>query len=275
VLYDSSNSTTYTPGVSQNVNNVDSFFHSDWLGSTRYLTDSTGNTATAAPRYTAFGERSNALGLQPPSDYQFAGEWGYQTEWAASYEPGTGLRYLQQRYYDPAVGRFLSPDPISFFGGLNVYGYADNDPVMNLDPDGERWKQILGFIGGVGGGLLGAPEGGIGAVPGAALGGWEGQVAVSCRSAALERRRGCGEPEAAQARHSRQISAALLVGVGSVARPGSMGRLHQPSLRDWGLILRLPRHEGAVKVFGREGHSKESTALRGPRSAVWQTPRPI
>jgi RHS repeat-associated protein len=170
VLYDSSNNTTYTPGVSQNVNGTDSYFHSDWLGSTRYLTDSTGNTATAAPRYTAFGERSNALGLQPPSDYQFAGEWGYQTEWAASYEPGTGLEYLQQRYYDPAVGRFLSPDTLSFAGGFNLFSYAANDPVMNLDPDGERWKQILGFLGGVGGGLLGAPEGGIGAIPGAAWG---------------------------------------------------------------------------------------------------------
>jgi RHS repeat-associated protein len=136
VLYDSSNSTTYTPGVSQNVNGTDSFYDTDWLGSTRYLTSGTGNTATAAPRYDAFGERTNALEAVWASDFQFAGEWGYQTEWAASYEPGTGLQYLQNRYYDPAVGRFISQDPIGFLQGTNLFRYVDDDPVNGIDPLG-------------------------------------------------------------------------------------------------------------------------------------------
>jgi hypothetical protein len=58
VLYDALNATTYTPGVSQRVNGVDTFFHTDWLGSTRYLTDSTGNNFPSALRYDAFGNRS-------------------------------------------------------------------------------------------------------------------------------------------------------------------------------------------------------------------------
>src|SRR5205823_2278439 len=97
---------------------------------------STGNTATAPLRYTAYGEPSTPQGLQPLSYSQFAGEWGYRTEWSASYEPGTGLQYLQQRYYDPAVGRFISADPLSFDGGLNLYDYVGNDPVNGADPSG-------------------------------------------------------------------------------------------------------------------------------------------
>jgi RHS repeat-associated protein len=168
LLYDSYNSAVYTPGVSQRVNGVDSYFHTDWLGSTRYLSDSTGNNFPNALRYDAFGNRSATGGSYDPSPFQFAGDSGYQSEFAAAAEQGTGLQYLEQRYYDPAIGRFLSPDPISFLGGLNLYGYAYNDPVMNLDPSGRRWKEWLSLAGGILGELAGVAEGGIGAVPGAA-----------------------------------------------------------------------------------------------------------
>ena len=64
VLYDSFSSSTYTPGVSQRVGGGDQFFHTDWLGSTRYLSDSTGNNFPNALRYDAFGSRS-ATGGSP------------------------------------------------------------------------------------------------------------------------------------------------------------------------------------------------------------------
>ena len=38
----------------------------------------------------------------------------------------TGLHYNRYRYYDPRVGRFVSKDPISYAGGLNLYAYAPN-----------------------------------------------------------------------------------------------------------------------------------------------------
>lgn len=57
------------------------------------------------------------------------------------YDPASGDYYLRARYYDPTIGRFLSPDP---FDGLDAepislhrYLYASNDPVNRVDPSGE------------------------------------------------------------------------------------------------------------------------------------------
>ena len=52
----------------------------------------------------------------------------------------TGLTYMQQRYYDPLLARFLSVDPVAADvgsgGNFNRYGYANNNPVRFTDPDG-------------------------------------------------------------------------------------------------------------------------------------------
>jgi RHS repeat-associated protein len=48
----------------------------------------------------------------------------------------SGLMYRRNRYLDPASGQFTQPDPIGLAGGLNVYGYADGDPVSYNDPYG-------------------------------------------------------------------------------------------------------------------------------------------
>jgi RHS repeat-associated protein len=47
----------------------------------------------------------------------------------------TGLHYNRYRYYDPGVGRFISKDPISYEGGINIYQYAPN-PMGWVDPLG-------------------------------------------------------------------------------------------------------------------------------------------
>jgi RHS repeat-associated protein len=53
---------------------------------------------------------------------------------------GTGLTYMQQRYYDQSVGRFLSVDPVTAdpnTGAMfNRYNYANNNPYRFTDPDG-------------------------------------------------------------------------------------------------------------------------------------------
>lgn len=52
----------------------------------------------------------------------------------------TGLSYMQQRYYDPVAGRFLSVDPVATDAGtggnFNRYWYANNNPYKFTDPDG-------------------------------------------------------------------------------------------------------------------------------------------
>ncbi len=54
----------------------------------------------------------------------------------------TGLVYMQARYYDPAVGRFLSIDPVVPSPGntfnFNRYDYANNNPIVNIDPTGQN-----------------------------------------------------------------------------------------------------------------------------------------
>lgn len=52
-----------------------------------------------------------------------------------------GLYYLQSRYYDPKIGRFISADSVDYLdpedvAGLNLYSYCNNNPVMSTDPGG-------------------------------------------------------------------------------------------------------------------------------------------
>lgn len=58
---------------------------------------------------------------------------------------GTGLTYMQQRYYDPSLGRFLSVDPVaadaSTGNHFNRYKFAANNPYRFVDPDGRMDKE--------------------------------------------------------------------------------------------------------------------------------------
>lgn len=63
------------------------------------------------------------------------------------YDGETGLYYLNSRYYDPVVGRFLNMDSVAYadagvLNGLNLYAYCLNNPIMYIDGAGLAPKKI-------------------------------------------------------------------------------------------------------------------------------------
>jgi RHS repeat-associated protein len=62
----------------------------------------------------------------------------------------TGLVYMQQRYYEPIAGRFLSVDPVTTNAGdgsfFNRYVYANNNPYKFKDPDGNSPAHAAAFV---------------------------------------------------------------------------------------------------------------------------------
>lgn len=48
----------------------------------------------------------------------------------------SGFQYKRNRYYDSKSGTFTQEDPIGLAGGMNLYGYADGDPINFSDPFG-------------------------------------------------------------------------------------------------------------------------------------------
>jgi len=96
------------------------------------------------------------------------------------FDTDLNLSYMQARYYDPVIGRFMSNDPVGFSNvyNFNRYSYANNNPYKYVDPDGEYAQIIYGAIAGAVGGYVASGEGFVnaaigmisGAVAGAAVG---------------------------------------------------------------------------------------------------------
>jgi RHS repeat-associated protein len=102
-----------------------SFLHRDHLNTVKLVTNMAG-TVTERTGYAAFGEPKPVSGLPKG----FIGERP---------DVETGMLYLNGRYLDPALGRFISPDdwdPTLAGVGTNRYAYAGNDPVNKSDPNG-------------------------------------------------------------------------------------------------------------------------------------------
>jgi RHS repeat-associated protein len=121
----------YIAGVAVRVGTGSSasrWIHSDFNGSLQVQTDGNGNESMRK-KYYVTGDALSTTG----TDSQSKGFTGQRQE-------SSGLTYMHERFYDPLLGRFVSPDPATpehhGNAGLNRYAYAMNDFVNNEDTSG-------------------------------------------------------------------------------------------------------------------------------------------
>jgi RHS repeat-associated protein len=109
--------------------------HTDALGSPTVVTASN-RVVLERREYEPFGKQLTPVPADGP---------GYTGH---VYDAAIGLVYMQQRYYDPLCGCFLSTDPVTALSGpFNRYWYANNNPYKFTDPDG-RQSCLGGFCDG-------------------------------------------------------------------------------------------------------------------------------
>ena len=97
-------------------------------------------TSVVKYKYDAWGNIISQTGgsLTDVNPYRYR---GYR------YDVETGLYYLQSRYYDPSIGRFISTDgllgEIGNISTHNTYAYCGNNPIMHVDHSGDAFLTIL------------------------------------------------------------------------------------------------------------------------------------
>ncbi|WP_158544949.1 RHS repeat-associated core domain-containing protein [Dyella monticola] len=119
--------------LAQGVGTV-TYVYTDPQGTPLAETDAHGNI-TATFEYTPYGTFAPTGTTNPGPDPNGPGYTGHVND------PETILVYMQARYYDPVTGQFLSVDPIAPAAAnefnFNRYGYANNNPLLNVDPTGK------------------------------------------------------------------------------------------------------------------------------------------
>jgi RHS repeat-associated protein len=104
------------------------YYDQDGLGSVTTLSGATGAIGNSYT-YDAFGNLVASTG-SAANPFQYTGR---------DFDAETGLRYYRARYYDPAVGRFISEDRLRFSAGADFYSYVRNSPLNLLDPTGQNF----------------------------------------------------------------------------------------------------------------------------------------
>ena len=124
------------------------FYRKDIFGNVIEILDSEGNTVVKYV-YDAWGNHSvldaNGAAITDEAHIGRINPIRYRSYY---YDTETKLYYLNARYYDPTICRFISPDDISYLdpetiGGTNLYAYCNNNPVMYVDPSGNFLISIL------------------------------------------------------------------------------------------------------------------------------------
>ena len=108
------------------------YYQYDDLGSSSNLTSSSGSLASSYS-YDPFGNLLFSKSSSDTNRYLFS---------TKEFDPRSGLYYFGARYYDPEVGRWLTPDPMGFVDGMNLYAYVNNNPINLIDPYGYIGERI-------------------------------------------------------------------------------------------------------------------------------------
>ncbi|WP_159961082.1 RHS repeat-associated core domain-containing protein [Pseudomonas sp. R76] len=104
------------------------YYHNDLNGLPEQLTEADGHTLWQA----TYRVSGNTLEEVREPYYIEEQNLRFQGQYL---DRETGLHFNTFRFYDPEIGRFTSPDPISLLGGINLYQYAPN-PITWVDPWG-------------------------------------------------------------------------------------------------------------------------------------------
>ena len=122
------------------------FFAQDGEGTVQRVLASDGSTVQSYV-YSSFGKRletRDSLGVEISGNPKISLSLGFMSR---EHDEESGLMYFRARYYEPDMGRFLSPDPLGMAGGgTNLYRFAAGNPLRFGDPSGLK---ILDLSGGV------------------------------------------------------------------------------------------------------------------------------
>lgn len=140
------------------------FYAQDQVGSVTALVDSTGKVVGRLS-YDSYGNLTGSSGTVLP-DYRYAGLY---------YHADSGLYLATYRAYDAKTGRWISRDPIREAGGINLYEYSFNNPILFSDTFGMAPNKTCVAVCTIGGGIIG---GGLGYLGGGLVGGAGGTLVL-------------------------------------------------------------------------------------------------
>jgi RHS repeat-associated protein len=106
------------------------YYHNDISGTPLLSTNSLGEVIWKES-YRPYGDKLNNQTESQANQIGFHGK---------PYDNESGLSYMQARYYNPTLGRFMGVDPVGYqednLHSFNRYAYANNNPYKYIDPDG-------------------------------------------------------------------------------------------------------------------------------------------